>query len=449
MKGKKNTIQLIIIGIVLSLALPCLAAINTESSVSINQAILKINSDEEINSLKIYKNNNGKYVLFYKANLENKSKTVECNIPKTLLSREKETNLKVVINEKKTIDTEIKPLPSIRPTIYEPTATTISSNRPMKKATTKPSTSQQNKNEQTNNNEDTTQNNSSITSIKLNKNRLTMEVGQTEKLTVTTTPQNIKTNITWSTSNNKVVGIEKDGKLVAKGTGTAVVTIKTSNNKSDTCIVTVKKSNNNNNNNSSNNNSNNSETMISKIPYINQTRGVYNKNTKQYEHTDWPFKKLGDNMVYTYGCLLSSAQMILSYYEGNLVTIDSGSRSMYENGGGADKWNVLTTIKNMGYKYSFVNNKTDVDKALDEGKPVIAHIKGNLNGMDYSAPQHFVVIIGKLSNDEYAISDPFSEQNSYIINKKTFKWNEINSIAVSEDYSGAGYPNMKYIVISK
>ena len=189
--------------------------------------------------------------------------------------------------------------------------------------------------------------------------------------------------------------------------------------------------------------------MISKIPYINQTKGVYNKETKQYEHTDWPFKKLGNNIVYTYGCLLSSSQMALSYYENSLVTIDDGERSMYATGGGADKWSMLRSVQNMGYKYSFVDSKQEVDNALNAGKSVIAHIKGVLNGVDYSNPQHFVLIIGKLNKDEYAISDPFSEANSYVISQKVFKWNEINNIAISKDYSGGGYPDMKYIIISK
>ena len=189
--------------------------------------------------------------------------------------------------------------------------------------------------------------------------------------------------------------------------------------------------------------------MIEKIPYINQTKGVYNKDTKKYEHTDWPAKKLGNNTVYTFGCLLSSSQMALSYLEGSLITIDSGERSMYATGGGADYWNLLKTVPNLGYKYTFVDSKKDVDAALESGKPVIAHIKGVLNGVDYSNPQHFILIIGKFKDSKYAISDPYAEPNSYIFTKRTYSWEEINNIAISQDFSGGGYPDMKYIVISK
>lgn len=76
MKIKKAIINLIIISILLFFEVYTIAAVNTEVSMSINKSTLKITSDEEISSIKIYKEIDGGYILFFKSQPEDKSKTI-------------------------------------------------------------------------------------------------------------------------------------------------------------------------------------------------------------------------------------------------------------------------------------------------------------------------------------------------------------------------------------
>ncbi len=74
--------------------------------------------------------------------------------------------------------------------------------------------------------------------LKLNHKSLTMHVGGSQKLKVSTS---LKGKIKWSSSNKKVASISNKGKVKAKKAGTAVITAKIKNNKVR-CKVTVKKS---------------------------------------------------------------------------------------------------------------------------------------------------------------------------------------------------------------
>lgn len=74
------------------------------------------------------------------------------------------------------------------------------------------------------------------TTVKLNKNNVTINLGKTINLKATVKPK--KSTITWTSSNNKIATV-KDGKVTSKRSGT--VTIKaTVNGVSDECKVTIK-----------------------------------------------------------------------------------------------------------------------------------------------------------------------------------------------------------------
>ena len=79
----------------------------------------------------------------------------------------------------------------------------------------------------------------SPTSVSLNKNSLTLEVGKTYTLTKTVSPSTATTSYRWSSSNTSVATVDKNGKVTAKASGTATITVKTSNGKTATCKVTV------------------------------------------------------------------------------------------------------------------------------------------------------------------------------------------------------------------
>ena len=79
-----------------------------------------------------------------------------------------------------------------------------------------------------------------VKSVKLSNTTLTLQEGKSETLKATIEPFNAtEQGITWSTSNKKVATVD-NGKVTAKGTGTATITVKTKDgSKKATCKVTV------------------------------------------------------------------------------------------------------------------------------------------------------------------------------------------------------------------
>ncbi len=80
----------------------------------------------------------------------------------------------------------------------------------------------------------------SVTGIKLSQTSITLEKGKTQTITATVSPSNATNKtVTWTTSNSSVATVS-NGKITAKGAGTATITAKTANGKTATCKVTVK-----------------------------------------------------------------------------------------------------------------------------------------------------------------------------------------------------------------
>ena len=80
-----------------------------------------------------------------------------------------------------------------------------------------------------------------VTGVSLDKSSLTINVGKTSTLTPTIKPASasIKT-VTWTSSDNDVATVSKDGVVTAKGPGYATITVKTTDNaKTATCRVLV------------------------------------------------------------------------------------------------------------------------------------------------------------------------------------------------------------------
>ncbi|MCR5102571.1 MAG: Ig-like domain-containing protein, partial [Butyrivibrio sp.] len=81
-----------------------------------------------------------------------------------------------------------------------------------------------------------------VTSVKLNKSKKTLKVGKTYQLKATVKPKNatVKT-VTYKSSNSKVASVDSNGKVTAKKTGTATITVKTKDGKyTAKCKITVK-----------------------------------------------------------------------------------------------------------------------------------------------------------------------------------------------------------------
>ena len=80
-----------------------------------------------------------------------------------------------------------------------------------------------------------------VTGVSLNKDSLTLDVGASDTLTATITPDNATNkNVTWSSDNQNVATVE-NGKVTAVGVGTATITVTAADGsgKSATCSVTV------------------------------------------------------------------------------------------------------------------------------------------------------------------------------------------------------------------
>ena len=76
-------------------------------------------------------------------------------------------------------------------------------------------------------------------SVELDKTEVTLAVGQSCKLTATLTPADAYTYCAWSSSDTAVATVTSAGKVAAKGSGTAIITVRTSNGKTAECKVTV------------------------------------------------------------------------------------------------------------------------------------------------------------------------------------------------------------------
>lgn len=77
-------------------------------------------------------------------------------------------------------------------------------------------------------------------SVSLDKTKATILVGSTLTLKATVKPTGANKTITWSSGNESVAKVSKDGVVTALKAGTAKITAKTANGKKAICTVTVK-----------------------------------------------------------------------------------------------------------------------------------------------------------------------------------------------------------------
>lgn len=82
----------------------------------------------------------------------------------------------------------------------------------------------------------------SVESVALNKASITIEVGKTEVLAATITPQAVENKeIKWTTSNSSIASVDERGLITALKVGTAVITAISiaDNTKKETCAIAV------------------------------------------------------------------------------------------------------------------------------------------------------------------------------------------------------------------
>lgn len=84
-----------------------------------------------------------------------------------------------------------------------------------------------------------TQTFSDVEEITLNKKTVKMDVGESFNLTANVPLEELYKNLTWSSSNDKVVTVDQNGKVTAVSNGIAIVTVGTSNGLTATCAILV------------------------------------------------------------------------------------------------------------------------------------------------------------------------------------------------------------------
>lgn len=80
-----------------------------------------------------------------------------------------------------------------------------------------------------------------VTEIQINENIESLEVGKSEILTATITPNNATDKeITWKSSDESIATISTSGKIIAKKAGTVDITVTSSNGKTSTVKIDIK-----------------------------------------------------------------------------------------------------------------------------------------------------------------------------------------------------------------
>ena len=79
-----------------------------------------------------------------------------------------------------------------------------------------------------------------VIGVALSQTAVTLEIGGTTTLTATVSPGNASNKaVSWVSSNTGIASVDGNGKISAKATGTATITVKTHNGKTAACTVTV------------------------------------------------------------------------------------------------------------------------------------------------------------------------------------------------------------------
>lgn len=146
------------------------------------------------------------------------------------------------------------------------------------------------------------------TNIKINENEISIKEGESKKLTVTITPENVTDkNVKWKSNDENIATISSTGEIIAKKAGKVEITATSSNGKIDTIKINVREEPKLENNNIAKNNSMvNTSTMIKNNNNINNTTTEIKKDSSFLSGiiilvllggTYWGYKKYRNSKV--------------------------------------------------------------------------------------------------------------------------------------------------------
>lgn len=211
-------------------------------------AVIKVSSSKKMVKIRIYQlDGNGNWIKFFEdKNVNSTEKTYF--ISKYRLSTSNSSKIKVIaIAEDGTEESTEKdidklpeaPEPSTTPTT-SPTIRPTPTPTPTTKPTTTPTPTTTTTSTPTPTPTPTPEPDKKVVKVTIPKT-LTLYVDETKKLKLEITPKDAKTTLNWITSNAKVATVDRNGNVTGVKSGTATITVKTSNGKTAKCIVTVKK----------------------------------------------------------------------------------------------------------------------------------------------------------------------------------------------------------------
>ena len=232
-----------------------------------------------------------------------------------------------------------------------------------------------------------------VTSIKLNKNKLKLQISKKATLKATISPKNASNkNLVWTSSNLKVAIVSQKGKVTAKKAGKAVITVRSSNGKTAKCTVTV------------------TGASIMKIPNIKQTDSKYDS----YRYPGYPGSRISSS-----GCGYVSLAMVIQYLTGKNVSVETvatwAANNGYFNGGGAQGKFIEAAAKKwkLGSLKKTKNLNTTV-KALQNGQPVISYQGPGL----FTRAGHYIVLTGVDDKGKIHVNDPNGTHTRTVYTKK-------------------------------
>ena len=154
-----------------------------------------------------------------------------------------------------------------------------------------------------------------IKSISLDKSNITMNVSDEELLQVTINPINAtNASLSFTSSNNKVVTVDSNGKIKAIASGTAIITVKSNNSKTATCKITI------NNKTETPKSSENTTIEVTKVTLDKSILSIYVSETKELQASVTPSNATNKDITW-----ISSDPNVASVVNGKVTGVSVGT----------------------------------------------------------------------------------------------------------------------------
>lgn len=159
-----------------------------------------------------------------------------------------------------------------------------------------------------------------------------------------------------------------------------------------------------------------SQNSDNKLPYINQGLGVFNPDTGEWEHQDWPDTVVhGEKPLRSVGCGYCATAMACSYLTGSFVSpfdIDADRTSE----------SLCAWANNNGVKAHNTASWNEVYQALKDGHPVMALVRNKVGTRKddpthgyWTNQGHFILMYGLTDDGLIKVNDSGCADNTYCI----------------------------------